>query len=934
MAQTTTRTPARAPARRRRGDALWRASPLLLFRYRALFAAIAIGALLLALAVAAYPLFTSASASQLFRTAVDRPSITRYAAGMTFTFRDLPLNPVRFERQFRSPAVGGLDDPFRELAAGSPILGEPIEAILGDDLEVSLPGARDTQVGRLFSATGALEQVDVIAGSDGDGVWLPDLVADDLGVRPGDTIELRDVDGGPSASVGVDGVYRSFYLNPEGYWFPWSNEFRCLDCPTCLDCAPPPQPIIGDPDQVLTLLGDLEQRSATFRWQAPIADPGAVSIEQARALEVFQREIGTRIRDRQDLGAEFLCCQRWFYGGFVNRTPGNLGSALTVFASSIGYAVDDAEKRIVAVEGPARVLGIAGVAVALVVIAAAGAFSVRARRIEASWLFARGISAGAVGLKTAVESALPCVLGAVLGFGLACLAVVALGPDGRVDPSVFARAAMAALAAVVGGVALIAVVAARTYVRVVDPHGRRFARLGSLIPWELGVAALAFLALRELRSGGAFVTDEQLDVVRPSLALVSFPFLLLTGFAILAARLARFGFGRLRGPTASARPAPYLATRRLAGGGTFTVLLLGAAGLCLGTFLHAQIVSASLETTVDAKAKVFVGSDVGARVPWTRPVPEGFPYPVTRAVEVDRGALMPGRSFDLLAVDSSTLAGAAYWSEGFSDISLEQIAARLGDGGDGPLPIAVAAGPTVDPDEVQIGTVVLPVDVVAHTTSFPGLRSKNPLIVVDESALTERLQRAGALLNPLTQTGSSTELWIRGDPDAVGPALAETDIPTYLVVTAEQVKDIPQVAAVLDTFVVLNVLGIVAAALTFVGILMYLQARERSGVVSYALSTRMGMSHGQHRRALVLELGAMLLFAFAVGAGLAVAAASFTVPLLDPIATIPPGPLLVLPLGVLIVTGLLAAGFAWLGAAATNRRARGVDLGEVMRVAE
>lgn len=930
MAQTIARTPARAPARRRRGDALWRASPFLLFRYRALFAAIGIGALLLALAMAAYPLFTSASASQLFRTAVDRPSITRYAAGMTFTFRDFPLQSVRLERQLRSPEVGALDEPFRRLAAASPILGEPIQAILGDDLEVSLPGGRKTEVGRLFSGTGALAQVDAIAGSDGDGVWLPDLVADDLGVKPGDTIELRDVDGGPSASVGVDGVYRAFYLDPEGYWFPWSNEFRL---PCLGDCAPPPQPILGDRDQVLRLLGDLEQRSATFRWQAPIADPGSVSLEQARAFEAYRLDVGARIGDRDDLGDRFLCCQRWFYGGFVNGGPVN-GAALTVFDSFIGYAVDDAERRIVAVEGPARVLGIAGVAVALVVIAAAGAFSVRARRVEASWLFAHGTSAGVVGLKTALESALPCVVGAALGFGLAAVAVAALGPDGRVDPSVFARAALATLAALIGAVALISVVAARTYVRVVDPHGRRFARLGSLIPWELGIAALAFLALRELRSAGAFVTDEQLDVVRPSLALVSFPFLLLTGFAILAARLARIGFARLRGATASARPAPYLATRRLAGGGTFTVLLVGAAGLCLGTFLHAQIVSASLETTVDAKAKVFVGSDVGARILWTRPAPEEFPYPVSRVVEVDGGALLGGRSFDLLAIDSSTLAGAAYWHEGFSDLSLEQITARLGDAGDGALPIAVAAGPAVDPDEIQIGTAVMPVEIVARAKSFPGLRSRNPLIVVDESSLTERLQRAGALINPLTQAGSSTELWIRGDPEAVERALEEADIPTFLVVTAEQVQDIPQVSAVLDTFVVLNVLGIVAAALTFVGILMYLQARERSGVVSYALSTRMGMSHGQHRRALVLELGAMLLFAFAVGAGLAIAASWFTVPLLDPIATIPPDPLLVLPLGVLVVTGLLAAAFAWIGAAATNRRARGIDLGEVMRVAE
>jgi putative ABC transport system permease protein len=931
MGRTLTKPPAAAPTRGRGGDAPWRASPFLLLRFRALFAAITIGALLLALAVAAYPLFTAASAGQLLRNAVERPSITRYAAGLTFTFRDLPLEPVDLDRQFRSPAVGALDEPFRELAAASPILGDPIQAILGDDLEITAAGHRGTQTGRLFSGTGALQQVRVVAGNDGDGVWIPDLIAGNLGVGPGETIRLHDVDGGPTTSVTVDGVFRSFYLNPAGYWFPWSNEFRLTSCP---DCAPPPQPIIGDPDQVLALLGDLDQRSATFRWQAPMIDPSAVSIEQARALEAYAREVGTRIGDREDLGARFLCCRRWFYGGFVNGTPVNSGSALTEFASSIGYAVDDAEKQIVAVEGPARVLGIAGVAVALVVVAAAGAFAIRARRVEAAWLFARGTSSVAVGLKTALESALPCVVGGILGFGLAAVAVAALGPNGRVDPGEFRAAALGTALAVAGALVLISVVAAWTYVRVVDPHGRRFARLLSLVPWELAIIALAFVALRQLRSVGAFVEDPQ-HVVRPSLALVAFPFLLLTGFATLAARLALMGFVWLRGPTGSARPAPYLAIRRLGGGGAFVMLLLGAAGLCLGTFLHAQIVSASLETTVEAKAKIFVGSDVGARVQWTHPAPENFPYPVTRAVEADGAARTPVQSYDLLAVDPHTLAGAAYWNDAFSALSLEEIAARLaGDGDDGPMPIVVAAGPRVAPQEIQIGTAHVPVRIVGRATSFPGLRSTRPMIVADEAAVERALDRAGAPIDPLRQSGSSTELWIKGDPQGVQAALADAAVPTYLVVTAEQVQDIPQVSAVLDTFVVLNVLGVVAAALTFVGILMYLQARERSGVVSYALSTRMGMTHEQHRRALVLELGAMLMFAVVVGAVLAIAAAWFTVPLLDPIATIPPEPLLVIPAGLVALTAMLAAGFAWLGAAATNRRARRVDLGEVMRVAE
>lgn len=528
----------------RRGvDALWRRSPFLLFRHPALMAAIAIGALLLTLAVAAYPLFMSGTTSELLRTAIERPSITRYGAGMTFTFRDLPLRSTEMGGRdggtVTSPFVGELDDPFRGLAAASPVLDEPIESVVGDTLQVSL-GERAISDGRLFASTGVLDAVERLSGSEGNGVWLSDFTAEAIGAGPGDEIRLHDPDEerGPTIAVRVDGIYRAIYPSTVEYWLAWAEQFRL----TCFDCRPPPQPILVEFDQALDLSRELEQASATFRWQAPIADPSTVSLSQARAFRTYQRDVNERMTDPGDPEAGgFLCCQRWFYAA---DTQTGFGTALTVFDSSFGYAIDEAERRIVAVEGPSRVLGLAGAAVALVVVAAAGAFSIRARRIESAWLFARGTSAAVVGLKTALESVFACLVGGALGFGLAWLAVSTLGPDGRVDPAVFAGAAWAAGGAVVGAVALVSLVAAWTHVRVVDPHGRRFARLAAFVPWELGIAALAYVALQQLRKGGAFVTDEQLDVVRPSLALVAFPFLLLTGFAILAARLARLGLDR------------------------------------------------------------------------------------------------------------------------------------------------------------------------------------------------------------------------------------------------------------------------------------------------------------------------------------------------------------------------------------------------------
>jgi putative ABC transport system permease protein len=927
----TTEAPAEAPpARPRGGSRFRRATPFLLFRHPALLAAIALGAFLLAVAAAAYPLFMAATTSDLVRGAVERPSITRYGAGLTFTFHDLPIEPVEFfgrgagESSLFSPDPTEFAEPFTELAEAGPVLGRPVESFLGGPITVSVGDRVADQEGRLFSSTGVLDEIEVVAGEEGDGVWIPDLIADQLGVGPGDRVEVANDGGGRATPVVVDGIYRAVYATPPGgYWLPWANEFRAK---RCFDCPLPPQPVLVDRDQFLTLTRDLRQNSAIVRLYAPLSTPD-ISLEEARALRQYEDKVIERMRYPDgDLGRPFACCRRFFY-----QSPDlPFAVALTTFGSSIGYVVDEAEKRIVAVEGPARVLAMAGIGVALVVVAAAGAFSVRARRVEAAWLFAHGRSATYVGGKTAAETAIPCVAGGALGFGFAVGAVSLLGSGGTVEGSIYLDAVLASTVAVIGAIALTAVVGARTYLRVVDPHGRRFAHLVGLVPWELGLIALAWVSLDRLREGGAFITDERLDVVRPSLALVAFPFLLFAGVAILVARLARLGYGWLRRPTASAPPAPYMATRRLAGGGALTMLLVGGAGLCLGTFFHAQIVAQSLQTSVEAKAQVFAGSDVAATVVSTASVPDDFPFPATRVLQVGEGArTASGRPLDLLAIDPETFADAAYWNDAFADRSLEDLTADLVAVGDGDLPIVLAAGGDLSLDEILIGGATVPVDVIATAVAFPGLYSMRPLVIADEQALVGRLDLP---YNPLARFGA--ELWVRGEPAAVSAALARMEHRPFGEIDAELVEDIPHVAAAIDTFLVVNVLGTVAALLTCVGMLMYLQARQRSQVVSYALSVRMGMRDGQNRRALTLELGVMLGLAFAIGAALAIAAASLTVPRLDPITAIPPSPFLVIPVPLMVGAAVVLAAAVWVGAAITNRRARTFDLGEVMRVAE
>jgi len=554
----------------------------------------------------------------------------------------------------------------------------------------------------------------------------------------------------------------------------------------------------------------------------------------------------------------------------------------------------------------------------------------RARRTEAAWLHARGTSPALVGTHNAAGALLPAVAGGALGLGLAAVAVWSVGPDGAVEGSAYASAGTRTAIGVAVAVVLVGLVAGRTYTRIVDPHGGRFARLAATVPWEIGAIWLGYLAYRRLDEGGAFYVDQALGVGRPSLALVAFPFLVLVGFTFLAGRLAHVGFRGLRAATGRSSPSVYLATRRLATGGALGVALVGAAGLCLGMFTQARATSASLQATVDAKARVFVGSEVAAQIGYVSEAPADAPFPITRVLQVGDGVHLPsGRALDLLAIDPDTFADAAYWDDAFGERSLDEIVDEIDEAGvSGPLPVVLAAGGTLEASELVVGSVSVPVEVVERVDAFPGLISHRPLVVLAERALAERLTGA----NPFVHGWA--ELWSPASRHAVERALETRGIPVYHTITAREVEDIPAIAATVETFVIVNVLGTVAAVLTLISMLLYLRARQRSQVVAFALSARMGMTRAQRRAALALELGLMIGIGFAAGTVLAIVAAKTTVPFLDPFETIPPGPLFIAPVAAIVATAIAAALVTWVGSGLVDRHTRSVDLAEVMRVAE
>ena len=79
VARTETRTPT-IPS----GRPIWRRAPTALRHSPALWAALALSAFLVSITAASYPLFLSASKSQLLAEQIADPLVTNYGAGITY----------------------------------------------------------------------------------------------------------------------------------------------------------------------------------------------------------------------------------------------------------------------------------------------------------------------------------------------------------------------------------------------------------------------------------------------------------------------------------------------------------------------------------------------------------------------------------------------------------------------------------------------------------------------------------------------------------------------------------------------------------------------------------------------------------------------------------------------------------------------------------
>jgi putative ABC transport system permease protein len=857
----------------------WTRAPLRSFRHPAV---------LLAVAAAAAILTCASSSAAWFLSSASSASLHRMVAAQcpTFTYPQLILHGTAADGPRLQPGVAGaftgagLPAPTRTEIAAASVLG--------------VHGADSTGL-RLWWGDGALDNITPLSTAGGDGVWLPTEAAVELDAKAGDTLTLG---GGP---VRVVGIYHDLYDEPvRPYWCPYSKLFANL---VFDDRGPAPIAIATRPGVLTAALGGTDSFNQALqvntRWTAAVDAPH-LTVGDARRLVAAQEQAAATV------------------GRDYRATPGSPGSAALNIETNPNLRdfADQATRIRDGLRGPVLPIALGGTLLALLLVGAAGSYWVDRRYPEVRLLASRGVGPAGLAALAALELAIPALLGAAAGLGLAYALVSWLGPAPELDSWAPRFAILTSTAALAAGLVLLAAVAGvRARNTVERPIGSR-RRWPALVPWELALLAAAALAYNALRHGTAVRLDH--NVAQVNLLLVAFPLLFLAGGAMLLVRLLTLLLPLVRRGSERAGPAVYLAARRVISAPLVSATVLAVVSLPIGVLAYSGAVTQTTAYMLDAKARVFTGGVVALESTDLPRDPAALSRVGTVVMRYEN-ATVAGAPVTVLAIDPATFARYAFWDDRFGG-ALPPLLDRLRQRGSGGAVPAIAVRAPAGRQQTEIGNRTITLD-VRPVAVLPGQRLTNPLYLVD-----------AGVLGPIDNTAERfTEIWT-DDQAAAQRAMAAQEMHLLLLSTDDSVRQTANFLGVTWAFGYLEALAALVGLVAVGGLLLYLETRQRTRVAGYALARRMGLSGRAHFGSLLAELGVLIGAAAVVGASLALLAVRLVYQRLDLDVDRPPPPLLSLPLADLAWAGLAAAVVAVAAAAYAHTAASRADASEVMRL--
>ena len=291
--------------------------------------------------------------------------------------------------------------------------------------------------------------------------------------------------------------------------------------------------------------------------------------------------------------------------------------------------------------------------------------------------------------------------------------------------------------------------------------------------------------------------------------------------------------------------------------------------MSLGSLFYVETLAASLSQTTREKAYIATGSDASALVQNAQLLPRSFPYPVTLVGFANQAAALgDGTDVDVMLVDPAGLARTLRWQSDWGP-SPARFLGELARARPQPLPVIVTSD-LAGQHALEPAAHASRFATLAVVHAFPFMAQGIPLVVTSYRAL-NAFEARTKLYDSLGVL--STYALAKGPPAAAGRALAALD-PAYPPQTIDSFLDDPEVVLATRTFGYMRLIALASGVLALIGLVLYLQARQRSQVIASASALRMGLSRRSQTLSLALELLCLLTFAGLIGAAVAIAAAT------------------------------------------------------------
>jgi putative ABC transport system permease protein len=857
---------------------------LALVRQPSLLLTVGAVALVLGLAAAVGPLFLASTSSAIVQEDLTEGCPTVAGLRVSAFGRSTDEAPM---------TIAARDDALRGAVAGIGHLNPTALTMVGPPIPVETADGPDNIRVRLVHRSDIEHQIEPVDDAGGDGVWIPERAAGELGVGAGGVMNLLTT---PSRSheVRVRGVYRDIASPLPATWC--AQERTVYPAGTG---EAPDRLMFVDRATYADLEAEVDGNATRLIWETTI-DRHGMTLPQVEHTADELSTVAADLRVGSPLAAQVGPLATQLYLPDYVRVWQDTRSAVR--------------------EGVIPVV-LTAIAIALLFMVSVARSWVEQRRATVDLLVQRGVAPGWIGAKAALELALPIIGFSLAGWAVGVVAMRAVGPSSLLDaPSVTSALGLAAGLSIVGLV--LATGAVVSAVRRVEQDTRRLRAGAVAIVAELGLLLAAGLVYARVVDDDAQLRAQRGATPHVDVLHLLFPILLIVGAGAVIVRLLVLALPVLRRAGSRWPLAATLGIRRLAGSRHAVHVLGLAAVVATGLVAASSIVVASADATLHAKSAVFVGGEIAARIPDPVELPadlRGRATLVTRYVNV-RGP--DGEPADLIGIDPATFSDGAFWDDSMADTSLARLVGSLARSVDAGVP-AIVVGDATGSGTIEIGAgaraIEVPMTAVARAHAFPGERSK-PLYVASTAALATIDESDFAEV--WSSTGAVTELVA---------SLRAADVTVWGDVTADDVLTVGSFRTTAWTFGFLRALGSLIAVLTVAAVIAHVVARERRGRLGYAIARRCGVAARSYALSLAIELVVLLSSAFVVGGALGCVAAAATHHRLDGLRRLPPAPLFRIPGGSLGMAALASVIAVLIGARVAQRSSERADIVGVLR---